>query len=414
MQLSRPQQTIAADTHRFKVVAAGRRFGKTFLSIREIAYHARIPNREVFYVTTSYRAAKMIVWKPLKHRLQDLRWVAKINESELSILLKNGTTISLKGAEDPDKLRGVSLDYVVIDEAADCKLESLWGEILRPALADRQGSALFIGTPKTKNNRFYDLFQFASDSENQDWAAFQYTTLEGGFVTPEEIEAARRDLTERQFRQEFLASFETESNQVAWAFDRKIHVIEPIHDIDTRQLFIGMDFNVAPMSAVIAVQQGDTMIVFDELTVYGSNTDEIAQEILTRYPRSRITVYPDPAGSQRKTSANGMTDHKILENRGFRVLAPRKHDAVRDRINATNARFCNSLGEHRLFVTKNCKHLIESLEKHAFKPNTSIPDKDSGWDHAFDALSYMVAYMYPIRREQEYEPAPARFGHAIF
>lgn len=411
MQLSQPQQTIADDPHRFKVAICGRRFGKTFLSIRQLAYFGRIPRREIFYITSSYRAAKMIVWKPLKHRLQDLRWVSKINESELSILLKNGTTISLKGAENPDALRGVSLDYTVIDEAAQVD-PNVWYEVVRPALADRQGHALFISTPLGKSNWTYDLFCQAET--NASWASFQYTTLQGGWVKPEEIASAREDMSERQFRQEFEATFETYENRVAWAFDRKIHVIEPIHDIDTRQLFIGMDFNVAPMSAVIAVQQGDTMTVIDEMTVYGSNTDEIAQEILTRYPRSRITVYPDPAGSQRKTSANGMTDHKILENRGFRVLAPRKHDAVRDRINATNARFCNASGEHRLFVTRNCKNLIESLEKHTFKPNTSIPDKDSGWDHAFDALSYMIAYMYPIKRDQEYEPAPARFGHAIF
>ena len=411
MQLSQPQQTIADDPHRFKVAICGRRFGKTFLSIRQLAYFGRIPRREIFYITSSYRAAKMIVWKPLKHRLQDLRWVSKINESELSILLKNGTTISLKGAENPDALRGVSLDYAVIDEAAQVD-PNVWYEVVRPALADRQGHAMFISTPLGKSNWTYDLFCQAET--NASWASFQYTTLQGGWVKPEEIASAREDMSERQFRQEFEATFETYENRVAWAFDRKIHVIEPIHDIDTRQLFIGMDFNVAPMSAVIAVQQGDTMTVIDEMTVYGSNTDEIAQEILTRYPRSRITVYPDPAGSQRKTSANGMTDHKILENRGFRVLAPRKHDAVRDRINATNARFCNASGEHRLFVTRNCKNLIESLEKHTFKPNTSIPDKDSGWDHAFDALSYMIAYMYPIKRDQEYEPAPARFGHAIF
>ena len=168
MKLSEPQQTIASNTNRFKVVVAGRRFGKTFLSIREICYQAKEPNREVFYVTTSYRAAKMIVWKPLKRKLLDLRWVQKINESELSILLKNGTTISLKGAEDPDKLRGVSLSYCVVDEAAECKLEALWGEILRPALADQQGGALFIGTPKGKNNPFYDLYAFANDVENKD------------------------------------------------------------------------------------------------------------------------------------------------------------------------------------------------------------------------------------------------------
>jgi hypothetical protein len=414
MKLSSPQQAIAHSKSRFKVVVAGRRFGKTYLAIREICYRAKDPGREVFYVTTSYRAAKMIVWKPLKHKLLDLRWVDKINESELSITLKNGSTISLKGSEDPDKLRGVSLDYVVVDEAAECQLESLWGEILRPALSDRQGGALFIGTPKSKNNLFYDLYVYAGAEENTDWSAWQYTTLEGGFVKPEEIAAAKQDMTEKQFRQEFLASFETDESRVAWNFVRDTHVIAQPTNLDTRILHVGMDFNVSPMAVCIAERRGDQLIVHDELTVYSTNTDEIADEIIARYPQSKIFCYPDPAGSARKTSANGMTDHKILENRGFLVKAPRKHDAVRDRINATNARLKNALGEINLLVTKNCKHTIDSLEKHSFKPNTQIPDKDSGYDHQFDALSYMVAFLFPIRSTVPVpENPPTRWGHQL-
>lgn len=414
MKLSAPQQQIASSAHRFKVVVAGRRFGKTYLAIREICYRARLPDREVFYVTTSYRAAKMIVWKPLKRRLLDLRWAKKINESELSILLKNGTTIALKGAEDPDKLRGVSLDYAVIDEAAECKLSSLWGEIIRPALADRQGGALFIGTPKGKSNPFYDLYTFAGDSANTDWHAWQYTTVDGGFVSVEEVEAAKRDMSERQFRQEFLATFESYENRVAWNFARDTHVIEQPSTVNTDIIHIGMDFNVNPATAAIAVQTSrDTLVQIDELNIYSSNTDEICDEIENRYPKSKIFVYPDPAGHQRKTSANGNTDIKILENRGFIVKAPRKHDPVRDRINATNARLRNASGDINYRITSNCRHTIESLDKHTFKEGTGIPDKDTGYDHMFDAVSYMIAYMFPIRKAVDTTNQPQRWGAAI-
>jgi hypothetical protein len=279
-------------------------------------------------------------------------------------------------------------------------------------LADRQGSALFIGTPKSKNNPLYDLFQFAKNPLNTDWAAFQYTTLEGGFVSESEIEAARQDMSEKQFKQEFLASFETDESQVAWAFNRDTHSVDLPAEIDTRTLFIGVDFNVSPICATIAVQNGQTLTIIDEIQMYSSNTDELAEEIVNRYPRSKIFVYPDPAGSQRKTSANGMTDHKILENRGFVVKAPRKHDPVRDRINATNARLRNAAGEINLYIGRSCKKTIESLEKHSFKVGTSIPDKDSGYDHMFDALSYMVAYLYPIRT-QSVPAEPQRWGHQI-
>jgi len=412
MKLSKPQQTIARDTSRFKVVVAGRRFGKTYLAIRELCFQAKEPNKEIFYVTTSYRAAKMIVWKPLKRKLLDLRWVKKVNESELSIILKNNTTISLKGAEDPDKLRGVSLSYVCVDEAAECKLEALWGEILRPALADQQGGALFIGTPKGKANPLYDLYVFANNKSNKDWSAYQYTTEQGGFVTVEEIEAAKRDMSERQFNQEFKATFESYQNRVAWAFDRDTNILE-CKNPDTRIIHIGMDFNRSPLVACIAVQQGEVLHAIDEIQIFGSNTDEISDEITRRYPNSKVFVYPDPSGSRQQTSSGGRSDHSILQNRGFIVKAPRKHDPVRDRINAINARLTSANGEKYLFIAPNCKNTINSLDKHVFKEGTQVPDKDSGFDHMFDAISYMVAYLYPIRKQVQL-PTAERFGHKIY
>jgi hypothetical protein len=412
MKLSTPQQTIADNSSRFKVVVAGRRFGKTYLSMREICYRARQPNQEIFYITTSYRAAKMILWKPLKRRLLDLRWVKKINESELSILLKNGSTISLKGAEDPDKLRGVSLSYAVIDEAAECKLESLWGEIVRPALADQQGGALFIGTPKGKSNPFYDLY--VSAKELTDWSAFQFTTIQGGFVTEQEIAAARQDMSERQFNQEFMATFETYENRVAWAFARDVHVIDEPKEVNTSIIHVGMDFNINPAVATISVQMdAQTLTVIDEIQMFASNTDEMSMEIKRRYPNSKVFVYPDPSGSRRQTSSSGMSDHLILQNAGFIVKAPRKHDPVRDRINAINARFRSAEGKINLYITNSAKYTIECLDKHQFKEGTMVPDKDSGYDHMFDALSYCVAYMYPIRKTVAQTEQPARWGHRI-
>jgi len=394
MKLSIPQRKIADDPARFKVVVAGRRFGKTYLSMREICYRARMPNQEIFYITSSYRAAKMILWKPLKHKLLDLKWVKKINESELSILLKNGSTISLKGSEDPDKLRGVSLSYAVIDEAGECKLDILWGEIIRPALADQQGGALFIGTPKGKSNPFYDLYTQAKTTKT--WSAHQYTTAEGGFVTQEEIESAKQDMSQKQFNQEFLATFESYENRVAWAFDRDKNV-KQAPDLPMDMLHIGVDFNRNPITATVGIQAGATMWIIDEVVIFSSNTDELCDEIKNRYPKSKILVYPDPSGSRQQTSSSGKSDHAILANAGFIVRAPRKHDPVKDRINAINARFCTADGERHLYIAPTAKYTIESLEKYTYKPGTQIPDKDK-YDHVFDALSYSIAYLYPIKR----------------
>lgn len=399
MALSIPQQTIVEAPQRFKVVIAGRRFGKTHLSIRELCYNARLPDRTVWYVAPTYRQAKMITWKKLRNKLNDLKWAKKINETELSIELKNGSTISLKGADNYDSLRGIGLDFLVIDEFADVDAEA-WYETLRPTLADKQGGALFIGTPKGMNwaHDLYTMFETYPD----EWASFQYTTIEGGNVKAEEVEAARRSLDERTFRQEFEATFETFSGRVFYAFDRKHNIRPYLKDADDKtlpELHIGMDFNVDNNSCVIAIKPNATTLhVIDEIKLMGSNTDEMAEEIRNRYPQHKVTVYPDPAGAQRKTSAGGRTDHTILRSAGFTVKAPHGHNAIRDGVNAVNAKLRSSTGITSLFFDPKCKYAIECLEKHTYKEGTSIPDKDSGFDHMNDALRYMVDYLFPIRQ----------------
>ena len=413
MTLTPAQKTIANDPHRFRVVVAGRRFGKTHLAIRELAYHAREPDREVWYVAPSYKMAKNIVWRKLKNRLQDLNWVSKHNETELTLYLKNGSTICLKGADNYDSLRGVGLDFIVLDEFADIDSEA-WYETLRPTLSDKGGKALFIGTPKGIGNWSYELYQNHLEDPNT-WSSHQYTTIDGGNVPESEILQARKDLDERTFRQEYLATFETFAGRIYYAFERAKNVIDAQPtDQDLQTLYIGMDFNIDPMSAVIAIRKGDDLCVIDEIRMFSSNTQEISQEIKSRYPKSKIWVYPDPAARQRKTSAGGQTDITILSNQGFVVKAPNSHNPVRDRINAVNSRLCDSTGVRRLFITKNCKYTIEALERQTYKEGTSQPDKDSGYDHMNDALGYMVDYLFPVQRQREYDPhAAKRWTHQI-
>lgn len=412
MALSKPQQTIVESQARFRVVVAGRRFGKTFLAVRELAKSARMPRRNVWYIAPSYRMCKQIVWDVLKSRLQDLNWVAKINETDLSITLKNSSKISLRGADNPDSLRGVSLDFVVFDEFAFID-ETAWTSVIRPTLSDRRGSAMFITTPMGRNWAF-DLYQRGLDPTEHLWESFQYTTIQGGNVTEEEIEAARRDLDPRTFRQEYEATFEEYANRIYYAFDRGLNVQE-YRGETPRHIQVGLDFNVDNMSAVLFTRIGDTIHAFDEIHLRSSNTAEMAAELQARYPKARFTVYPDSAGSARKTSAEiGVTDHTILRNAGFVLKAPRAHNPIKDGINAVNSKLCNAKNERTFFVDPRCRRTIESLEKHAYKEGTSIPDKESGFDHFSDAIRYFIDYEFPVRRD--IDPAttlPQRWGHAL-
>lgn len=410
MPLSPAQKTVADDATRFRVVVAGRRFGKTHLSIRELCWHAREPGREVWYIAPTYKMARQIVWRKLKNRLQDLNWIAKTNETELSITLRNSSIISLKGADNYDSLRGVGLDFIVLDEFAD--IDPLaWYETLRPTLSDKGGRALFIGTPKGIGNWAYEIYQNALD--NASWRSYSFTTIEGGRVPESEIEAAKRDLDERTFRQEYLATFETFSGRIYYGFDRTLNV-RKYEGTTPEVVYVGMDFNIDPMSAVVALRHGDTLHIIDEVRLFSSNTQEAVSEIKQRFPRSKIWVYPDPAGHQRKSSAGGSTDITILANAGWVVKAPRTHTPVRDRINAVNSRLCDSTGVRHLFIDPKCKYTIEGLERQVYKEGSSQPDKDGGYDHMNDALGYMVDYLFPVRREVDADLLqPRRWGHAL-
>ncbi len=393
MQLTAPQTEIFTSPARFRTVVAGRRFGKTFLSTIEIL-RAAIggKNRNVWYIAPTYGSAKEIAWDMLIHTIPE-EYIAKTNETALTIKLINGSTISLKGAEKPNNLRGRALDFVVLDEFADMQPET-WSEVIRPSLSDRQGNSLFIGTPKGRNH-FYDLWATGLTAQDG-WDSFQYTTIDGGNVPAEEIEQARMDLDERTFNQEYCAEFVTYSGLIYYAFSRELSV-QPIEDTGGT-LHIGMDFNLDPMSAVICLRHGQDLLAIDEIVMYGSNTDEMVAEIKDRYPDRHCIIYPDPASRQRKTSAGGRTDLSILQNAGFSVKAKKAHPLVRDRINAVNSRLLSGDGERHLFVSPKCKQTIKSLERQTYKEGTSIPNKD-GFDHMNDALGYLVEYLFPIRTE---------------
>lgn len=365
--------------------------------MNEIGKIARYPSKHVYAVYPSYRQAKTVLWEPLKKKLRAINWAEKINESDLSIILKNGSTIGLRGADNFDSLRGVGLDAVVMDEFQLVD-QMAWTEVLRPALSDKKGSALFIGTPYGTANWAFDLYNRGKDVNEQNWESFSYTTIDGGNVSQEEIDQAMQDLDARTFRQEYLASFESYANRCYYAFDREKNV-RVFEQPTPRQIYIGMDFNINPVSAAVFARNGNVIHQFDEILLNSSNTDEMVQEIYNRYPKQKVTVYPDPAGNQRKTSASGKTDVTILRNAGFEVKVPHMHNPVRDGLNAVNSKLCNAKNERTFFIDPKCKRSIESMEKYSFKEGSSVPDKDGKHDHMADAIRYYVDYDFSIKRD---------------
>ena len=416
--LSAPQATVYDSDKRFLVMVAGRRFGKTHLAIRELLKCVwKKPEAEAWYIAPTYRQAKRITWRSLKRLVKPYR--PHINESELSVELRDGGRIALQGAEKYDSLRGPGLNGLVIDEAADVAHEA-WTEVLRPMLSDRKGWSLFIGTPKGRN-WFYDLYQDARVNKN--WAAFQYTTVQGGNVDVEEVEAARHELDERTFRQEYEASFESLFDGAAYYAFSVDENVKPVEFDPRAPLSWSLDFNVDPMSSVICQVIGEEIRVLEELVIPNSNTLETCTVFLERIQKYReairdgrvgsfqigLNVYGD-ATDQRHTNAD-KTDWKIIKEFFSRnsdttkveYRTSKSNPSVKGRIAAVNARLKNHAGERNLLVHPSCRELRADLERVSWKKDShgntvmDLDKRDPKRTHISDALGYLVEKEFGLR-----------------
>ena len=201
-----PWQTkVFEDPTRFKVVAAGRRTGKSRLAAWMLIINALQSDRgHVFYVAPTQGQARDIMWQTLLELGHDVITGSHINNLQLKLV--NGATITLKGADRPETMRGVSLKFLVMDEYADMKPD-VWEQVLRPALADQKGHAMFIGTPMGRNH-FYELYKYAEMGDDDTYAGWHFTSYDNPLLDPDEINVAKKSMSSYAFRQEFMASFE--------------------------------------------------------------------------------------------------------------------------------------------------------------------------------------------------------------
>ena len=205
-QLLKWQQTVFKDPTRFKVIAAGRRCGKSRLSAVTLLIEAlNCPEGSaVMYVAPTLGQARTIIWDLLMDLGRPVIKSAHINNLEITLV--NGRKILVRGADNQDSLRGVSLSYLVLDEVAFIKPE-IWEKVLRAALSDKKGRAMFISTPSGRNH-FYEWFQLGKSGSDEEWKSWHFTTADNETIDPKEIDAAKRTLSSFAFKQEYLSSFD--------------------------------------------------------------------------------------------------------------------------------------------------------------------------------------------------------------
>ena len=247
VQLLPWQQEVFTDPTRFKIVAAGRRTGKSRLAAWLLIINAlQTEKGHVFYVAPTQGQARDIMWSTLLELGHGVIKGAHINN--LQITLINGATISLKGGDRPETMRGVSLKFLVLDEYADIK-PAVWEQILRPALADQKGHALFIGTPMGRNH-FYELYKYAELGDDETYKACHFTSYDNPLLDPEEIDVAKKSMSSYAFRQEFMASFEAIGSEIFKEEWVKVSEEEP----DVGDYYIACD--LAGFEDVKSISQG--------------------------------------------------------------------------------------------------------------------------------------------------------------
>lgn len=425
VKLNKWQIEVANDAHRFKVICAGRRSGKSVLA-RLLLLKWSLEKIGTYYlVSPTYRQAKSIHWTELRKEVPK-EWILKSNETELSITLKNGSIIELKGAENPDALRGIKLRGLVIDEIASIRnWEWLWQEVLRPTLTDYEAPAIFISTPKGYNH-FYDLYQNGQQSEG-DYKSWRFTSYDNPYIPKEEIDNAKKELTEDTFAQEYLADFRKFTGLVYKEFQREVHVINPFEIPDEWSIFRGMDFGSTNPTAVlwIAVDGDSNSYIIAEHYETGQTIDYHAGVINANVYSPRVTAtYGDPSGAQwisefaqrgiYITPANKETGTNFNSWVRFGIeKVAEKLKTIPGKVSVSVQRQNGSNGlqaEPCLYVFSNCTNLIREFETYRWKEKSvtqaqdlnepDVPEKAN--DHAMDALRYFAcSYQKPFDSEYD-------------
>ncbi len=400
------QKEVKHDRHRFRVVCAGRRSGKSVLGCDDLVQGAAsLPDSVNWYIGPTYSSAKDIAWQILKTNIEPFRQydlIEKSVESDLLIRWRNGAIIHLKGGDKPDSLRGVKLSRLVIDEYAIMRKE-IWEEVLQPATSDNKAPVLFISTPKGYNH-FYDAFNMAQKNP-ESWYQKHIKTSEAGTIPADEIERAKRDMDERVFRQEYEASFETFGGRVYTDFDRAVHVAEKPFDFNPAMEYaVGMDFGwSATMPAILAnIDAQEKVYIFGEIARVETPIPVFGKLIIDAVPGHKPSLIAcDPAGAA-KNEAMGLDSVSELRSIfGFMTVRYKANypGVIQDGINVVRKWLRNK----KVIISPACTKLIQAFEMYRYpdpkrEVSSEVPLKDGISDHWADAARYLFAYRFPVRR----------------
>jgi hypothetical protein len=398
---------------RFNVVPAGRRSGKTEVAKRKLIKRAftgtAFDDPRFFAAAPTRDQAKAIYWADLKAMIPRNLMARSPSETELSIQLITGAEIWVLGMDKPERIEGRPWDGGILDEFANMK-PGAWGENVRPALSDRKGWCDLIGVPEGRNH-YYDLAKYAQ-GDDPDWNF--WTWFSSDILDPVEIAAARRQLDELVFQQEYEASFVNFTGRAYYPFVDHSHTASLAYDPKGKLAFC-FDFNVEPGIAAVAQEQklpnglDGTGVIGEVWIPRNSNTPAVCRKLIEDWGEheGKVVCYGDATGGSRGSAKVEGSDWELIakelkpkfgDRLSFKVKA--SNPAERARVNAMNSRLKNTAGEIRLMVDPGkAPHVVRDLEGvTVLEGGSGELDKKKVADltHISDALGYYVEHEFPV------------------
>lgn len=388
-------------------IVAGRGSGKTELARRRVIRYLPVrkpwPDPLYFYALPTRDQAKRVAWGPLK-ALVPRQWLhsRSVNESELSITTVFGSKLVLLGMDKPQRAEGVQYDGGVVDECSDQR-PGMFDLSLMPAFSHRDPWCWRIGVPKRAGVGAKEFKEFFDRGVRGDPLIESFWWPSSDIVDADKIERARSILNEKDFNEQYNASWETVGGLVFYAFSEVLNV-DAVQYVCDLPLLIGCDFNVDPMAWVVAQEVRGELNVLDELFIRNTNTRETLDELYRRYDshEAGFIFYGDATGKARKTAANESdyvqirNDVRFSRHKSARVMFPNSNPPKQDRFAATNAMLHTADGRRRMKISPRCANLITDLMTRAYKAGSSDPDDYGDIGHITDALGYLVYVTHPL------------------
>lgn len=402
------QKLAFNDPSRFKYLLVGRRGGKTKLITEAIcrAVQQAPLGAKIFYIGPTLQQAYELIWDALRDRFDELLWKYEDKKSERRFEFKGGISVYVIGGEKIRRIRGHKVFFLCIDELAffETDLNEVW-RACRPTLTDLKGSAIVATTPNGKGTQAYDFYLEAL--KKTEWAIHSWVTLENPFIDPLEIEAAKHELDERSFRQEYLAEWESFDGLAYYNFNEKIHIVRQEINLDS-PLYLCFDFNVNPTTLILRQSKIDRhlekLCYAKEYSIKNSSTIDTLRNFCEDYKvfkdRVRLKIRGDSTGDNRKSST-GRSDYyyvkEILSDYGFNYEyeVPSKNPPIIDRVQHVNNYLRNVKGEHRIEVDPTCVELIRDLSSQVLEGR--FPSDKNNLGHRADAIGYDVHMDYLMK-----------------